>query len=117
AEVVHGGTGKTLARATSPDLTISASVRDMNTPPTLFSEQEIQNRVVELAAEIDEAYADAGPLVLIGVLKGSFIFLADLARRLTIPHRVEFIAVSSYGDNESEIADSVRMLMDLRHPT
>lgn len=88
----------------------------MNTPPTLFSEEQIQNRVVELAAEIDEAYADAGPLVLIGVLKGSFIFLADLARRLTIPHRVEFIAVSSYGDNESEFADSVRLLMDLRHP-
>ena len=85
-------------------------------PPTLFSEEEIQARVVELAAEIDEAYADAGPLVLIGVLKGSFIFLADLARRLTIPHRVEFIAVSSYGDRESDVADSVRLLMDVRHP-
>ena len=88
----------------------------MNMPPTLFSEEEIQARVVELAAEIDEAYADAGPLVLIGVLKGSFIFLADLARRLTIPHRVEFIAVSSYGDRESDVADSVRLLMDVRHP-
>lgn len=88
----------------------------MNTPPTLFSEEEIQNRVVELAAEIDEAYAGSDPLVLIGVLKGSFIFLADLARRLTIPHRIEFIAVSSYGDNESDVADSVRLLMDLRHP-
>jgi hypoxanthine phosphoribosyltransferase len=88
----------------------------MNTPPTLFSEEEIQARVAELAAEIDEVYADAGPLVLIGVLKGSFIFLADLARRLTIPHRVEFIAVSSYGDRESEVSDSVRLLMDVRHP-
>ena len=54
--------------------------------------------------------------MLIGVLKGSFIFLADLSRRLTIPHRVEFIAVSSYGDRESEVADSVRLLMDVRHP-
>jgi hypoxanthine phosphoribosyltransferase len=88
----------------------------MNTPPTLFSEEEIQNRVLELAAEIDEAYADAGTLILIGVLKGSFIFLADLARRLTIPHRVEFIAVSSYGAKESDVADSVRLLMDVRHP-
>jgi hypoxanthine phosphoribosyltransferase len=93
-----------------------ASVRDMRMPPTLFTEQEIQDRVVELAAEIDETYADAGSLVLIGVLKGSFIFLADLARKLTIPHRVEFIAVSSYGTRESEIADSVRLLMDVRHP-
>jgi hypoxanthine phosphoribosyltransferase len=88
----------------------------MKTPPTLFSEEEIRTRVAELAAEIDEAYADAGPLVLIGVLKGSFIFLADLARRLTIPHRVEFIAVSSYGDRESDVSDSVRLLMDVRHP-
>lgn len=88
----------------------------MNTPPILFSEEEIQSRVVELAADIDEAYPDADPLVLIGVLKGSFIFLADLARKLTIPHRVEFIAVSSYGSRESEAADSVRLLMDLRHP-
>ena len=85
-------------------------------PPTLFTEEEIQSRVVELAAEIDEAYADSGTLILIGILKGSFIFLADLARRLTIPHRVEFIAVSSYGERESEVADSVRLLMDVRHP-
>jgi hypoxanthine phosphoribosyltransferase len=88
----------------------------MDTPPTLFSEDRIGSRVTELAAQIDEAYADAGTLVLIGVLKGSFIFLADLARRLTIPHRVEFIAVSSYGARESDVADSVRLLMDVRHP-
>jgi hypoxanthine phosphoribosyltransferase len=88
----------------------------MDLPPTLFSEEEIRSRVVELAAQIDAAYADADLLVLIGVLKGSFIFLADLARRLTIPHRVEFIAVSSYGARESEIGDSVRLLMDVRHP-
>ena len=87
----------------------------MDTPPTLLSEEEIRNRVDALAVEIDEAYADAGQLVLIGVLKGSFIFLSDLARKLTIPHRVEFIAVSSYGDRESEKADAVRLLMDVRH--
>ncbi|NOX23364.1 MAG: hypoxanthine phosphoribosyltransferase [Actinobacteria bacterium] len=85
-------------------------------PPTLFSEEEIADQVAILAAEIDEAYADADQLVLIGVLKGSFIFLADLARKLTIPHRVEFIAVSSYGAKESDVADSVRLLMDVRHP-
>jgi len=88
----------------------------MNTPPTLISEEDIAERVATLAAEIDVAYADAEGLILIGVLKGSFIFLSDLARRLTIPHRVEFIAVSSYGENESESADSVRLLMDVRHP-
>jgi hypoxanthine phosphoribosyltransferase len=87
----------------------------MEQPPTLYSQEQIRDRVSGLAAEIDEAYQGAGRLVLIGVLKGSFIFLADLARKLTIPHRIEFIAVSSYGDRESETADSVRLLMDVRH--
>ncbi len=87
----------------------------MDMPPTLLSEPEIQSRVDELASEIDAAYADTEMLVLIGVLKGSFIFLSDLARRLTVPHRIEFIAVSSYGAKESEHADPVRLLMDVRH--
>jgi hypoxanthine phosphoribosyltransferase len=87
----------------------------MNAPPSLLSEEEILSRVAALATEIDAAYADAGQLVLVGVLKGSFIFLSDLARKLTIPHRIEFIAVSSYGDRESEKAHSVRLLMDVRH--
>jgi len=87
----------------------------MLTPPQILTAAEIRSRVAELAAEIDEDYADRTPLVLIGVLKGSFIFLSDLARRLTIPNRVEFIAVSSYGERESEQPESVRLLMDLRH--
>ena len=84
-------------------------------PPSLLSESQIRSRVEELAQEINSAYAGTEMLVLIGVLKGSFIFLSDLARRLTIPHRVEFIAVSSYGAKESEHADPVRLLMDVRH--
>lgn len=87
----------------------------MDTPPILLSESDISDRVTDLAAEIDAAYADADRLVLIGVLKGSFIFLSDLARRLSIPHRIEFIAVSSYGAKESEHADPVRLIMDVRH--
>ena len=84
-------------------------------PPSLISEAAIQARIAELAAEIDRDYADSGTLVLIGVLKGSFVFLADLARALTIPHRVEFIAVSSYGDRRSDHPEAVRLLMDVRH--
>lgn len=87
----------------------------MDAPPVLLTREEIDKRVGELATEIDQAYAGAGNLVLIGVLKGSFIFLSDLARRLTIPHRIEFIAVSSYGAKESEVADPVRLIMDVRH--
>ncbi len=88
----------------------------MSTPPELISASDIATRVDQLATQIDADDADAGTLVLIGVLKGSFIFLSDLARRLTIPHRIEFIAVSSYGDRESESAEAVRLLMDVRHP-
>ncbi|MCP4307616.1 MAG: hypoxanthine phosphoribosyltransferase [bacterium] len=87
----------------------------MQLPPTLLSEEQVSNRVTQIAEEIDALYADTEMLVLIGVLKGSFIFLADLARKLTIPHRVEFIAVSSYGAKESEHADPVRLIMDVRH--
>lgn len=82
----------------------------------LISAASIAARVDEMAARLDEDYAALGELVLVGVLKGSFIFLADLARRLTIPHRVEFIAVSSYGDRESDEAGEVRLIMDVRHP-
>jgi hypoxanthine phosphoribosyltransferase len=81
----------------------------------LISRDRIATRIEEIAAEIDADYAGNGELVLIGVLKGSFIFLADLARRLTLPHRVEFIAVSSYGDRESTESGAVRLLMDVRH--
>ena len=81
----------------------------------LISAASISNRVDEMAARIEEDYADVDELVLVGVLKGSFIFLADLSRRLTIPHRVEFIAVSSYGDRESDEAGAVRLIMDVRH--
>jgi len=82
---------------------------------TLIDQDAISARVDELAAQINRDYADAGGLVLIGVLKGSFIFLSDLARRLTIPHRVEFIAVSSYGERESETPGAVRLILDVRH--
>lgn len=82
-------------------------------PEVMISEEEIARRVGELAAEISADYADKGNIVLIGVLKGSFIFLADLARRLTIPRTIEFIAVSSYG-SASTRTGAVRLMMDVR---
>ena len=85
----------------------------MSDPVVLISEQEIQTRVGELAERISEDYADAGEIVLVGVLKGSFIFLADLARRLAIPRTIEFIAVSSYGTG-SRSSGAVRLVMDVR---
>ena len=85
----------------------------MSMPVVLISEQEIQTRVAELAERISKDYADADELVLVGVLKGSFIFLADLARCLTIPRTIEFIAVSSYGSG-SKTTGAVRLVMDVR---
>lgn len=79
----------------------------------LISEAEIQRRVRELAAEISRDYAQAGELILVGVLKGAFIFLADLSRCLTIPRSIEFMAVSSY-DNGDQESSAVRLVMDLR---
>jgi hypoxanthine phosphoribosyltransferase len=82
-------------------------------PKVLISEEDIARRVAELAERISRDYESAGELVLVGVLKGAFIFLADLARRLTIPRTVEFIALSSYGA-EAEATGEVRLVMDLR---
>jgi len=62
----------------------------------VLSEADIQKRVTELARRISSDYRDA-PLVLIGVLKGAFIFMADLVRRLEIPVEIEFVRASSYG--------------------
>ncbi len=83
------------------------------TPEVLISEDDIQARVLELAAQISADYKDSDNLVMVGVLKGSFIFLADLARRLSIPRTIEFIAVSSYA-NGSVASGAVRLVMDVR---
>ena len=85
----------------------------MNSPVVLLSEEEIQKRVSELAAQISSDYADADEVVLVGVLKGAFIFLADLSRKLTIPRTIEFIAVSSY-ESGSKSTGAVRLVMDVR---
>jgi hypoxanthine phosphoribosyltransferase len=82
-------------------------------PPVLISEADIQERVSELAQQISSDYADKGDLVLVGVLKGAFIFLADLSRQLTIPRTIEFIAVSSYGDGSVQ-SGAVRLVLDVR---
>jgi hypoxanthine phosphoribosyltransferase len=84
-----------------------------NNPEVLISEAAIRRRVDELAAQISADYADKGSLVLVGVLKGSFIFLADLSRRLSIPRTIEFIAVSSY-EAGSVQSGAVRLVMDVR---
>lgn len=81
----------------------------------LLDEETLRARTEALAEQISRDYAGLRneDFVLVGVLKGSFIFLADLARRLTVPHRVDFIALSSYTD-ATDIPGAVRMIMDTR---
>jgi hypoxanthine phosphoribosyltransferase len=79
----------------------------------LLDETAIQGRVRQLAVRISADYAEIDDLVLVGVLKGAFIFLSDLARNLTIPHEVDFIALSSY--NKGVVSSgAVRLIMDTR---
>lgn len=81
----------------------------------MISEAEIDARVGELAEEINEHFADTEKLVLVGLLRGSFVFIADLARRLKLPVEVDFMEVSSYGDGTTSSRE-VRILKDLRAP-
>lgn len=80
----------------------------------LVSTEDISRRVKALAAQISSDYRDVGQIYLIGILKGAFIFLADLCRELTVPHVVDFMAVSSYG--KTTATGAVRLIMDLREP-
>ena len=77
----------------------------------LISAERLRQRVEELAAQIDADFKDETP-VLIGLLKGSFIFLADLCRALTVPHLVDFMAIGAYGGGTSP-SGAVRLLKDL----
>ncbi len=79
----------------------------------LLDEETIARRVREMAAQVSADYTKSDDLVLIGVLKGSFIFLADLARCLTVPHHVDFIALSSYNRGTASTG-AVRLIMDTR---
>jgi len=83
-------------------------------PQILLTRQEIEATVSRLATEITREYHDKHPL-LIGVLKGSFMFMADLIRLLDFPLEVEFIGVSSYGKS-SQTSGKVKVVQGLRSP-
>ncbi len=79
----------------------------------LITEDAIRTKVRELAARISSDYQGSQPL-LVGLLKGSFIFLADLARALDIDSEIDFMTVSSYGNSMEN--SEVRILKDLAEP-
>jgi hypoxanthine phosphoribosyltransferase len=79
----------------------------------LIDAVDIERRVDDLAKRVSADHIGVEQLVVVGVLKGAFIFLADLCRRLTVPHRVDFISLSSYGRGATATG-VVRMVMDLK---
>jgi hypoxanthine phosphoribosyltransferase len=86
-------------------------VQERDIESVLVDEERIRAGVAELATRISADYRGRD-LLLVGVLKGAVIFMADLARSLTVPHEIDFIAVSSYG-SATETSGVVRLLKDL----
>jgi hypoxanthine phosphoribosyltransferase len=81
---------------------------------TLVSSEELQRRIAELGATITRDY-EGKDLILVGVLKGAVLFLADLMRHIDVPCEIDFMAVSSYG-SQTDSSGVVRILKDLDAP-
>lgn len=81
-----------------------------------ISAEEIAERVAALGKQITDEYRDVGQdLVLVGVMKGSFLFMADLVRKVELPCTVDFIGIASYGD-ETKSSGVVQITSDLSKP-
>ena len=81
---------------------------------TLIDETKLQNRIAEIGAEISRDYAGTDNLLLICILRGGVVFLVDLMRHITVPHQVDFMAISSYGAGARESEGNVRVTLDLQ---
>ncbi|MDJ0824342.1 MAG: hypoxanthine phosphoribosyltransferase [Rhodobacter sp.] len=79
----------------------------------MISAKSIAARVEELARDVQQAFQGTDKLVIVGLLRGSFVFIADLVRELDLPVEVDFLEASSYGDS-MESSREVRILKDLR---
>ena len=90
-----------------------ADLRD-NIAQILLSEEQLKAKVSEMAAKISEDYKDK-KLLLVGILKGSMVFMADLMRFLDINAKIDFMSVSSYGSSTVS-SGQVRIIMDLKSP-
>ncbi len=79
----------------------------------LISSEELQERIAELGMQISKDYAVSDKLLLVCILRGGVLFLTDLMRRISIPHMIEFMAVSSYGVGGRQTSGQVRISLDL----
>lgn len=84
---------------------------DQDMERILFSEEELRARVTQLAADITRDYAGKAP-VIVGILRGSFVFMADLVRQIRLPAQLEFMSISSYGSGTTS-SGHVCIRMDL----
>ncbi len=101
-----------MVRVAPPEITVPASSKFAGETLELYlSSEQIQQKVKEIAGRISKRYRDTCP-ILIGVLNGSFVFMADLVRALDIDFEVDFIKISSYG-SETASAGTVRLLKDI----
>jgi hypoxanthine phosphoribosyltransferase len=80
----------------------------------ILDEETLQARIAQLAAQVSLDYAGSESLLLVCVLRGGVMFLTDLMRRLTIPHEIDFMAVSTYGRGARATSGIVRIMMDLK---
>jgi len=95
------------------DFNVPANRYGNDVEAVLINEEDLHNRIKELAQSVSQRYADAEEeLILVCVLKGAVFFLTDFARALSIPSQLEFMAVSSYG-NATSSSGVVRILKDL----
>jgi hypoxanthine phosphoribosyltransferase len=86
-------------------------VADPHLGPIVVGEDELQQRIAQMGKEITSDYADRPPL-LVGVLKGAFVFMSDLSRAIDLPVEFDFMAVSSYG-SATRTSGVVRIIKDL----
>jgi len=84
---------------------------EKNIDVVLFTQEEIQAKVKEMAVKISSEYKDKS-IICVGLLKGAFVFTSDLCRHLTVPYQVDFMAVSSYGSS-TESSGNVKIKKDI----
>lgn len=105
------GDTRAFIRHSSPATRTPMRLQD-NLAKILIPSDRLQARIYELGAQLSQDYDDTRPL-LVCVLKGGVMFLSDLSRTLSIPHELDFMAISSYGGTRVESSGVVRILMDL----
>ena len=90
----------------------NTNIKDERFTKILLTQAEIEKRIIELSTWVDETYSDSKDLVLIGLLKGSVPFLAQLIKTIKTEHTLDFMTISSYGGEVSN-SGNIKIIMDL----